>query len=124
MLVEVEVTRQVCTRLIHRLPARIGRVPLNKDQAPGQQTSFLGGLAVGRYFTPHNVPFGDLVFYCESNFNVPLDGSASRSTLVTVGPGTRFHIANNYFFLMDLDVPVTGNRPAEYSLLVALLKVS
>jgi hypothetical protein len=42
---------------------------------------------------------------------------------VTVGAGTRFHIANNYFFLMDLDVPVTGNRPAEYTLLVALLKV-
>jgi hypothetical protein len=98
-------------------------VPLNKDQAPGQQTSLLGGLAVGRYFTPHNVPFGDLVFYCESNFNVPLDGGARRSTLVTVGPGTRFHIANNYFFLMDLDVPVTGNRPSEYTLLVALLKV-
>jgi hypothetical protein len=69
------------------------------------------------------VPFGDLVFYCESNFNVPLDGGARRSTLVTVGPGTRFHIANNYFFLMDLDVPVPGNRPTEYALLVALLKV-
>ena len=98
-------------------------VPLNKDQAPGQQTSFQGGLAVGRYFTPHDVPFSDLVFYCESNFNVPLDGGARRSTLVTIGPGTRFHIANNYFFLMDLDVPVTGNRPSEYTLLVSLLKV-
>jgi hypothetical protein len=51
----------------------------------------VGGLAVGRYFTPHDVPFGDLVFYCESNLLVPLDGGASRFAVVSVGPGTRFH---------------------------------
>lgn len=97
-------------------------VPMNKAEAPAQ-TSFTGGLAVGRYFTPHDVPFGDLVFYVETNFNVPLDGGASSSTAVTVGPGTRFHIANNYFFLADWDIPVTGNKPDDYTLLVALLKV-
>ena len=105
--------------------ARVRRLLRPPEQGPGPlaATSFQGGLAVGRYFTPHDVPFGDLVFYCESNFNVPLDGGVRRSTLVTIGPGTRFHIANNYFFLMDLDVPVTGNRPSEYTLLVSLLKV-
>src|SRR5262249_35720919 len=41
-------------------------VPMNKSEAPAQ-TSFTGGLAVGRYFTPHDVPFGDLVFYVASN---------------------------------------------------------
>jgi hypothetical protein len=97
-------------------------VPMNKAEVPAQ-TSCVGGLAIGRYFTPHDVPFGDLVFYCESNFTVPLEGGASRFTTVTVGPGTRFHIANNYFFLADLDIPVTGNRPDCYTVLVALLKV-
>jgi hypothetical protein len=97
-------------------------VPMNKERAP-VQTSFMGGLAVGRYFTPHDVPFGDLVFYVESNFNVPLDGGASRTTVASVGPGTRFHIANNYFFLADWDFPVTGNKPYVYLLQVALLKV-
>src|SRR5262249_11024181 len=95
--------------------------PLNKAQAPAQ-SSITGGLAVGRYFTPHDVPFGDLVFYVESNFNVPLDGGASKQTLVSVGPGTRFHITHNYFFLADWDFPVTGNKPGDYALLVALLK--
>jgi hypothetical protein len=97
-------------------------VPLNKAETPAQ-TSVVGGLAVGRYFTPHDVPFGDLVFYCESNFVVPLEGGASRFTVVTFGPGTRFHIANNYFFLANWDFPVTGNRPDLYTLQVALLKV-
>ena len=97
-------------------------VPMNKAETPAQ-TAFVGGLAVGRYFRPHDVPFGDLVFYCESNFLVPLDGGASRFTVVSVGPGTRFHIANNYFFLADWDFPVTGNRPDRYTLQVALLKV-
>jgi hypothetical protein len=95
---------------------------MNKAEAPAQ-TSFTGGLAVGRYFTPHDVPFGDLVFYVETNFNVPLDGGASKNTLVSIGPGTRFHIANNYFFLADWDFPVTGNKPTDYTLQVALLKV-
>jgi hypothetical protein len=97
-------------------------IPMNKAEAP-VQTACVGGLALGRYFTPHDVPFGDLVFYCESNFAVPLDGGASKSTVVSVGPGTRFHIVNNYFFLADWDFPVTGNRPYEYTLQVALLKV-
>jgi hypothetical protein len=97
-------------------------VPLNKNRTPAQ-TAFNGGLAVGRYFTPHDVPFGDLVFYAATNFNVPLDGGASRFTMVSVGPGTRFHIANNYFFLADWSFPVTGNRPSEYTMQFALLKV-
>jgi hypothetical protein len=97
-------------------------VPMNKDRLP-VQTAFVGGLAAGRYFRPHDVIFGDLVFYIETNFLVPLDGGASRNTLFTVGPGSRFHIANNYFFLIDWDVPVTGNKPVDYTLQVALLKV-
>jgi hypothetical protein len=97
-------------------------VPMNKAETPAQ-TSVVGGLAVGRYFRPHDTPFGDLVFYGASNYVVPLDGGASRFTTVSVGPGTRFHIANDYYFLADWDFSVTGNRPALYTLQVALLKV-
>jgi hypothetical protein len=97
-------------------------VPLNKAETP-VQTSIVGGLAVGKYLTPHDVAFGDLVFYCESNFTVPLDGGASRDTVVTVGPGTRFHIANDFYFLADWDFPITGNRPDHYSLQLSILKV-
>jgi hypothetical protein len=99
-------------------------VPLNKGQAPaGTQTAFDGGLAVGRYFRPHDVPFGDLVFYCATNTIVPLDGGAKKDTFFTLGPGTRFHITNNYFFLSYWDFPVTGNKGYDYQMQFALLKV-
>jgi hypothetical protein len=96
-------------------------VPLNKAETPAQ-TAFTGGLAVGRYFRPHDVPFGDLVFYAACNFRVPLDGGW-RTSYVGVGPGTRFHIAKNYFFLHYWEFPVTGARPDNFIMQVALLKV-
>jgi hypothetical protein len=97
-------------------------VPLNKAETPAQ-TTFTGGLAAGRYLRPHDVPFGDLVFYGATNFSVPLDGAASTGTIVSVGPGTRFHIAKNFFFLNYWDFPVTGAHADTYSVSIALLKV-
>jgi hypothetical protein len=113
-------------------------VPLNKnDQRPGpipqpgggfgfgrstSQTAFTGGMALGRYFTPHDVPFGDLVLYVNTNFIVPLE-DGGEPTYVGVGPGTRFHIANNYFFLSYAEVPVVGPRPYDYQFQAAILKV-
>ena len=96
-------------------------VPLNKNQAPAEN-AFVGGLAAGRYFTPHDALFGDLVFYLDTNFAVPLDGGARRNTLFSLGPGTRFHIADNWFFLYNWEFPITGNRPNTYTMQVALLK--
>ena len=68
-------------------------VPLNKnDQEPApvftpdggvlfgestSQTNYNAALAVGRYFTPHDVPFGDLVLYANAT-------SSSRSRM-TIG---------------------------------------
>ena len=37
------------------------------------QTNYNAALAIGRYFTPHDVPFGDLVLYVNSNVVVPLE---------------------------------------------------
>jgi hypothetical protein len=86
------------------------------------QTSFIGGLAVGRFFRPHDVPFGDLVFYAASNLSVPLAGGY-KNTFVGIGPGTRFHIANNYYLLNYWEFPVTRSREGEYSVQFALLKM-
>jgi hypothetical protein len=97
-------------------------VPLNRVQAP-IQTAYTGGLAVGRYFRPHDVPFGDLVFFGDSNYLVPLEGGASRNTVISVGAGTRFHITDNFFFLNNWEVPVTGPHPFTYNVTFALLKV-
>ena len=42
--------------------------------------------------------------------------------LFSLGPGTRFHIAGNWFFLCNWEFPITGNRPNTYTMQVALLK--
>lgn len=113
-------------------------VPLNKNDTPGvvsgigggplgdsksvAETSFVGGLAAGRYFRPHDVPFGDLVFYAASNLVVPLDGGASK-TYLGVGPGTRFHLGHNYFLLHYWEFPVAGARPYDFQMQIGLMKV-
>jgi hypothetical protein len=92
-------------------------IPLN--DASGQ-TTFNGGLAVGRYFRPHDVPFGDLVFYVNSNVNVPLEGGGP--TTVGVGPGTRFQITGNWYFLNYLEVQVANAKPFDYQVQAAIVK--
>ena len=72
---------------------------------------------------PHDVPFGDLVFYAATNWKVPLDGTSKTGTYFGVGPGTRFHIAKNFFFLHYWEFPLTGPHPDSYTMEVALLKV-
>jgi hypothetical protein len=96
--------------------------PLNTHQGPSG-TSYIGDLAIGRYFTPHDVPFGDLVLYVATNWSVPLDGTSKTATNVTAGPGTRFHITHNFFFLHDWQFPLTGPHPNTFTFQFALLKV-
>ena len=97
-------------------------VPLNVSQGPAG-TAITGDLAVGRYFIPHDAPFGDLVVYAASNVKVPVDGTAGAGTDFGIGPGTRFHLTNNYFFLHYWEFPVTGPHPFTYSMQFALLKI-
>ncbi len=85
------------------------------------QTAIAGELAVGRYFTPHDVPFGDLVLYANCNLIVPLE-DRNLPTYVGVGPGTRFHIANNYWFLHYWEFPLTGDKPFDYQMSTAIVK--
>jgi hypothetical protein len=113
-------------------------VPLNKDDfkpapvvspegnlIPAKSTvqTTLGlDLAIGRYFRPHDVPFGDLVLYVNANAVIPLE-DRSQPTYVGVGPGTRFQITGNWFFLNYWEFPLTGPRPFTYQMQVAIVKV-
>ena len=76
--------------------------------------------AVGRYFRPHDVPFGDLVFYVNCNVVTPLEGH--QPTTVGVGPGTRFQIAGNWYFLNYLEVQVAGGKPFDFQVQAAIVK--
>ena len=90
---------------------------------PPPTPTFTGGLAVGRYFTPHDVPFGDLVLYAACDLSVPLDGTASTATNVTLGPGTRFHLGEDFYLLNFWGFPVTGPHPDAYSVQFAIVKI-
>jgi hypothetical protein len=97
-------------------------IPLNPPQTPAS-TSYIGDLAIGRYFSPHDVPFGDLVFYIATNWTVPLGATSESSTYFGLGPGTRFHVTQNYFFLHYWEFPLIGPHAFTYNTQFAIVKV-
>ncbi len=92
-------------------------IPVNDA---GGQTTFNADVAAGRYFRPHDVPFGDLVFYINCNITTPLEGSGP--TNIGVGPGTRFQITGNWYFLNYLEFQVGDNKPYDYQIQAAIVK--
>ncbi len=97
-------------------------VPIGSAPASAA-TVFDGGFAVGRYFTPHDIPFGDLVFYAACDVAVPLDRTSSNATSVILGPGTRFHLGDDFYLLNFWGFPVTGPHPDAYSVQFAIVKI-
>lgn len=93
-------------------------VPVNQTTA---QTTFNGDLAVGRYLTQHDVPLGDLVFYLNCNVSVPIEGTGQGN--VGIGPGTRFQIAGNWYFLHYWEFQaVRSSQPFDYQMQTAIVK--
>ena len=78
-----------------------------------------GDLAIGRYFTPHDAPFGDLVLQVASKWIVPLDGTTKTGADFGMGPGTRFHITDDFFLLHYWEFP----HPYTYVIQFALVMV-
>lgn len=87
------------------------------------RTAFLGNLAFGYYFTPHDwAPLGDLVFYVATNINQPLD-SGSKEPGVTFTPGFRTHLGRNWYLLGGIELPTTDGTPFNFQVLGGLIKV-
>jgi hypothetical protein len=85
---------------------------------------FIGNLAAGYYFTPHNfTPLGDLVFYLSANLARPIDDRGSSDTLLTLTPGFRTHLGANWYLLGAIEVPVTNPKPFDVQILGGLMKV-
>jgi len=91
--------------------------------------AFLGNLAVGYYFTPHDlIPVGDLVWYVATNLNQLTDSEIAgtqvpSTTTVTFTPGFRTHLGANFYLLGGVEVPATHPKPFDYQVLAALMKV-
>ncbi len=95
-------------------------------QQSGVRTSYIANLAVGYYFTDHNyAPFlGDLVGYVATNVTQVIDnrGPSSRN-FTTIGPGFRTHVADNWYLLGAVEIPVTYPQPYDYQVLGGIMKV-
>jgi len=89
------------------------------------RTTFLANLAAGYYFTPHDrTPFGDMVWYLSPNLYQFIDNRGPRSlTTLSLTPGFRTHLGQNWYLLGGVEVPVTEPKPFDYQLLSGLMKV-
>lgn len=96
-------------------------IPSNRTSVP-TQTTFHGDFAVGRYFTRNKGLFGDLVLYAVASWRIPLEGDRSN-TFVSVGPGTRFEIAEKTFLLGFFEVPLTAPRVVDYLMQFSIMRV-
>jgi hypothetical protein len=90
----------------------------------GARTAFLGNLAAGYYFTPHELtPVGDLVGYVAMNLAQLTDDRGPATTALTFTPGFRTHMGANWYLLGGVELPATQPEPFDYQILGGLMKV-
>ena len=57
------------------------------------RSTFLANLALGYYFTPHDmIPIGDTVWYVSTNLTQDIDHRGPNTTTLTLTPGFRVHL--------------------------------
>lgn len=100
-------------------------VPYGGDlNASGARSTFNANIAVGYYFTPHDLtPIGDMVWYLSTNLNKTIDDRGPARTLVTLSPGFRTHLGQNWYLHGAVEVPVTQPVPFDYQVLGGIMKV-
>jgi hypothetical protein len=91
----------------------------------GARSFFEANLAVGYYFTPHDfTPVGDMVWYVSTTVRQPIDNrGTSNNTFLTLTPGFRTHVGDNWFLLGAVEVPVTSPTPYDYQVQAGIMKV-
>jgi hypothetical protein len=89
------------------------------------RAAFTANLAAGYYFTPHDyTPFGDMVWYLSPNLTQLIDERGPKSTtLLTLTPGFRTYVGQDWYLLGGVEVPVTHPQPFDYQVLTGLMKV-
>jgi hypothetical protein len=91
-------------------------IPLN-----GGDNTLISQLAIGQTLTAHDVPLiGDFTYYLSAVADTPaLHGDR---TSVTLTPGMRTHLGNDWYFLAGLTIPVTKDRSADLSMIFWIMK--
>jgi len=84
-------------------------IPTNN--AGGGRTVYNYDFAVGKYWTPHDAtPIGDLVTYVSILGYSTVDNRGSEYSFLSLTPGYRCHLGNNWYLLGGVEIPVTGPR--------------
>ena len=87
----------------------------------GGDEELISQLAIGQTLTDHDVPlFGDFTYYLSTVVNTPLsDGDLTR---VTLTPGMRTHLGDDWYFLAGLQTPVTQQRGVDLGYIFWFMK--
>jgi hypothetical protein len=83
--------------------------------------TLISQLAIGQTLTDHNVPlFGDFTYYFSFVANTPLSNGGPTSVSLT--PGIRTHLGNDWYFLAGIPVPLTEARVADLGMIFWFMK--
>ncbi len=82
---------------------------------PGSRTTANYNVAVGKYWTQHDATPGDFVTFLSINGFSTLDDRGPRYSYLSLTPGLRFHLANNYYFIAGIEVPLTGPKDQNFT---------
>ena len=87
----------------------------------GGADNLISQLAIGQTLTDHDVPLiGDFTWYVSTVVNTPLrDG---QHTSVTLTPGIRTHLGNDWYFLAGLPTPLTTQRTGDIGMIFWFMK--
>ncbi len=87
----------------------------------GGSDALISQLAIGQTLTAHDVPlFGDFTWYVSTVVNTPL--RYGEHTGVTLTPGMRTHLGNDWYFLAGLPVPLTNQRVGDIGMIFWFMK--
>ena len=91
-------------------------IPMN-----GSGNNLISQFAIGNTFTEHDVPlFGDFTLYMSTVANTSLANGGH--TGVTLTPGMRTHLGNDWYFLAGLPVPLTTQRVGDIGMIFWFMK--
>ena len=94
---------------------------MSRSRPSGGGDNLISQLAIGQTLTDHDVPlFGDFTYYLSTVVNTPL--SDGDQTSVTLTPGMRTHLGNDWYFLAGLPTPVTNARVADLGMIFWFMK--
>jgi hypothetical protein len=93
----------------------ISNVTGDPATVPGSRTTANYNLAVGKYWTQHDATPGDFATYLSINGYTTLDDRGPRYSYLSLTPGLRFHLANNYYFIAGIEVPLTGPKDQSFT---------